>query len=84
MQKQIDNSILDDQNVTREKLKTELMKELQLVHILVSELLTTTEVTDAIVDVFYKRYLEKVIKPEVVNQGVMTTEEYNIITQSNL
>lgn len=56
MKEKIDYMVMKDKTLTRDQIKEWLQKDIQGVYILLSEILRTNEVLDAMVNVFYERY----------------------------
>lgn len=56
METALKDSILQETKVSKEEAKSALKKDLALVRLLMHDIISTPEVMDAIVEVFYARY----------------------------
>lgn len=57
LRKNLEHAAITEQEVTRDQIKQWLVRDIRAVHILLAEMLNTKEITEAITEVFWQRFL---------------------------
>lgn len=71
MKDKIDYEVFKNGSISKETIKEWLKKDIQGVYVLLSEMLYSPEVIDALVEVFYQRYLKMHKQPPEVTAEQM-------------